>query len=545
MKKFLAIVLALTVVLGLCACGGQSSMGSHGGVNAEGKVELSVGMPLSANITSLEENKFTLWLEETCGVDLTFVEYAGGTDIKTQITTTIAAGQELPDILWGLSMDEDTVKKYGDDGYFVDLSKYYNDREGASKVFWDRLESEFSEAQVDLVKNNLYDDDGHVYGTGSVLYAPFDRQDFQMFINTEWLDKLGLEKPTNNDELYTVLKAFKEQDPNGNGQPDEIPLLGAETGLLSGSTTDWLINTYLYYDPAVPYLVGEDGKLSEQVYYSDEYREALKFIHKLYDEGLFSPLSFTMKGAEMKTITTPGSGTPICGMFVGHLSPATNRQSPVIKQYDALQTWGSAIMTTGNFNKTFFITEYCGNVDKAFEIFMACASKEGSMRGRYGEYGVNWTEPDPGAEAQLAGVEPEYKILQPIPQQHAQIFYKKGPLLVPYDEYESAQLVPSENENYDYALSLQAKMYNYNVESAKKNNPEVVCPKLYYTTAEKEVRDQIASNVSSYVGECKMDFITGDLDINDDAAWAAFKAEAKRLGADKLVEFAQTAYDRG
>ena len=45
-----------------------------------------------------------------------------------------------------------------------------------------------------------------------------------MMINKAWLDKLGLQVPTTWDELENVLKAFKTQDPNGNGQADEIPM---------------------------------------------------------------------------------------------------------------------------------------------------------------------------------------------------------------------------------------------------------------------------------------------------------------------------------
>ena len=36
-------------------------------------------------------------------------------------------------------------------------------------------------------------------------------------------DNLGLEAPTTVDELYDVLVAFRDNDPNGNGQKDEIP----------------------------------------------------------------------------------------------------------------------------------------------------------------------------------------------------------------------------------------------------------------------------------------------------------------------------------
>lgn len=46
-----------------------------------------------------------------------------------------------------------------------------------------------------------------------------------VYLNKTWLDNLGLTYPETVEELYTVLKAFKEQDANGNGDPnDEIPI---------------------------------------------------------------------------------------------------------------------------------------------------------------------------------------------------------------------------------------------------------------------------------------------------------------------------------
>ena len=47
---------------------------------------------------------------------------------------------------------------------------------------------------------------------------------YRMYINQKWLDNLGLDMPTTTDELRDVLQAFREKDPNGNGQTDEIPL---------------------------------------------------------------------------------------------------------------------------------------------------------------------------------------------------------------------------------------------------------------------------------------------------------------------------------
>ena len=45
-----------------------------------------------------------------------------------------------------------------------------------------------------------------------------------MFINKEWLDNVGMDVPTNIDEFYEVMKAFHDQDANGNGDAnDGIP----------------------------------------------------------------------------------------------------------------------------------------------------------------------------------------------------------------------------------------------------------------------------------------------------------------------------------
>jgi len=47
-----------------------------------------------------------------------------------------------------------------------------------------------------------------------------------LIMRKDWLDKLGLKPPTTIEEWHTVLKAFKEKDPNGNGKADELPFTG-------------------------------------------------------------------------------------------------------------------------------------------------------------------------------------------------------------------------------------------------------------------------------------------------------------------------------
>ena len=68
---------------------------------------------------------------------------------------------------------------------------------------------------------DAYSLDGNIYyipKTQTLKFTEF------YWIRKDWLDKLGLEVPTTTEELHDVLYAFRNEDPNGNGIKDEIPL---------------------------------------------------------------------------------------------------------------------------------------------------------------------------------------------------------------------------------------------------------------------------------------------------------------------------------
>ena len=545
MKKFLAIFLALVMVLGLCACGQGSSNGGHG-LTADGKVKLSIGMPSNANILSLDNNAFTRWIEEKCGVEITFVEYAGGTDVATQISTTIAARQELPDILWGVQMNTNTISRYGKEGYFVDLSPYYNDKEGKAKVFWERMENELTEAEQDVVIRTITDPTtGEIYGAPCVETSLIDKQQFQLWINTKWLDTLGLEKPTNNDDLVKVLKAFKNDDPNGNGQPDEIPLYGSLSGL-GGNIVDWLLNLFVYYREDRPYLVDENGKLSP-VFMDDDYREGLKFINKLVKEGLLSPLTFTTTTQEMKGIVTPTAGTPLVGIFAGHLSQVCQNGNEIMYDYEPLQTWGYAIRNDLTVSPYTYITESCQNVDKAFEVLMAVWSWEGSMRARYGEYGNNWTDATEGAVSAM-GIDATFKLVNdPFGKQNDVLWAKMGPALNIMAEMESAELAAELPEWDKKKAQMHAENYALIREVEETRTPEKVMPKLVYSEEDTKAVEKESTNTYERYRKAQNDFILSQngMDPNNDANWDAYIQEMIDFGIEKLTERAQRYYDKG
>lgn len=118
---------------------------------------------------------------------------------------------------------------------------------------------------------------------GNIYVFPFIRSDaynltfFGPILRGDWLEKLDLEIPETIDEWYTVLKAFKEQDPNGNGEADEIPLLIHPTSFTYNAFVGaWGITNGFYQ---------VDGK----VHYGPiqpEYKEFLQLLHDWYQEGL-------------------------------------------------------------------------------------------------------------------------------------------------------------------------------------------------------------------------------------------------------------------
>ena len=535
MKKLLSILLALTVVLGLCAgCGGNKNTGDDNGVGADGKVTLEIGVAESATVVSWEENALTKWLEEECNVNLEFLPYPGGTDVATQISTTVAARQELPDILWGINLGNEVASTYGRDGYFVNLSTYLeDDKDGMAKTFWDRLSVFTEEEQANFLRRMRSAEDGNIYGLPNIEYSPTDSMKYQLWINTEWLDNLGMEKPTNNQELYDFLVAVMENDCNGNGDTkDEIPLFGTQRADAGTKVVDWLINLFLYYDDDHRWQdYNGDGEL-EFVFVQDKYREALQYVNKLYKKGLLTKMAWTAGSQECKNITTPNSGVPICGIFAGHLTIHVQRETDMIYKYEPLQTWGCAVSNDYGFSFGTFITTDCKNPDKAFEVMMKMYSQEGSWRIRYGEKGVNWEEPDEGAMSAY-GIPAEYKLItDPLGTQNAQIWSKVGCTVNYYAEGETAQMAENMSQwekDKNQFHATQRKLFD---EAAEKYNPKFVAPVLQTTAEEAEEYEMIRTNIYDLGYKAETEFITGTggRDINNDAHWAAFVAEMEELG---------------
>jgi putative aldouronate transport system substrate-binding protein len=132
-------------------------------------------------------------------------------------------------------------------------------------------------AQTNEMVNHNISIDGKVYG----VYRARTVGRAGVSIRKDWLDKLGLDIPETIDDFYNVLKAFKEQDPDGNGQDDTYGMI--VTDYLDGP----LNNIAIWMGAPNGYGVDEDGKLAPAFMF-DEWMDALKFLNKCYNEGLIN-----------------------------------------------------------------------------------------------------------------------------------------------------------------------------------------------------------------------------------------------------------------
>ena len=556
MKKLLALILCLVMAVSVFAgCGGGGGLEAAGEGN-EGPVAtmdnkeipddltLTIGIPLSASVEDYDTNAYTLWLEEQTGYDLEFITFqSSSTDYKAQLSTMLATGDELPDILWNFGVGQGAYEEYGASGYFIDMAPYYNDKEGEGKVFWDRL-SNLPQDQQDYVVRQLTAEDGGMYAAARIEYSLIDTMQFQVFINQTWLDKLQLQMPTNIDELETVLRAFRDKDPNGNGKKDELPLIG-NNAAGSSSIIKWILNMYCYVDFNKYFNVNDEGKLYLP-HITDEYRQALIKINQWIKEGLMFNSAFSMSNKEIKSLLNPPEGEAITvGIFAGHPTLVHEVDNSAIYNYVAMPYWGCAIRNPQYFTPAVFITQDCEYPLAAWRLIMTASTKEGSYRQRYGEYGVDYVDADPGTKSFL-GRDAEIKVLNESAfsgQNNCCWHGIMGTILIEA-ENEVCQLTEDMGEWVNYKMNNMADAYNNYVKAETENNPDpkYIMPDIVTPVEVSDADTNERSNSQSVISEALSSFCCGTgvyNNPNDDAQWAAYIKALEDQGYQKWMEYRQ------
>lgn len=207
-KKMILSILICTMLMGsLAGCGKGTSDNST--ETEDGKVKLTALIQRGGSGKAVDEIEWLKELEEKTGVEIEWQQITADWDQKK---SAMFASGEIPDLLFAATDDADYVQY---NGLFEDMSPLIEaNAPNIQQMFTEHPET----------KELASTEDNKIFGISS-YQALWPKVSSSMFINKTWLDNLGLEVPTTWDELKEVLIAFRDGDPNGNGDTtDEIPM---------------------------------------------------------------------------------------------------------------------------------------------------------------------------------------------------------------------------------------------------------------------------------------------------------------------------------
>ncbi|WP_455617709.1 extracellular solute-binding protein [Eisenbergiella sp.] len=307
-SKWLAWILAGCLGIScLAGCGNTSGGGdkasaSSGPAAQGGEKTTGETVPLTALISKhsltkdVNEMEWLRLLEEENGVDVEWQQITADWDQKKSV---MFAGGDIPDILVKATATTDFATY---NGLFENLAPYIDagNMPNVAKMFEDHPE----------LRVLCTDEKGAIYGIPNYR-SLWPRTNRVLYINQTWLDKLGLQMPTTMDELEEVLIAFKNGDPNGNGDTtDEIPLdySGFPTFLLGCFGVPLMNESDGYFV--------EDGKVKN--YRVDErYKTFMQWLQKLYGEGLINEEVITQDYSKFQSLARGVGKTARVGVTLG------------------------------------------------------------------------------------------------------------------------------------------------------------------------------------------------------------------------------------
>ena len=347
------------------------------------------------------------------------------------------------------------------------------------------------------------------------------------------------------DELYEVLVKFRDEDPNGNGIADEIPLTGATA--YRSATDQWLINAFVYCVDEYAWNV-TDGKLWSP-YSTDEYREAMIYMNKLVSEKLLSTNVFTGDSATLKPMNTPTEGESIVGAVTCHPTLHMDENSPVIYDYTAIgplkaaegsKIGGYAAYYADTYRFTNVITEDCENPELAFRLLDFMSSTESARRQRYGVYGVDWTDAPEGSVTS-SGTPAKVETINAsvFSEQNNQCWHNV------FCQVADSSVTASSYTDDGSGLAQRKGLCRLAMESyASFPVPEETFTNVAYTEEEQETINELLKIYKDYVKEARGLFATGAMDPSSDKDWNSYLEQLEARGQSKLLECAQAAYDR-
>lgn len=534
----------MLLTLTLTACGEKDSEDPTGSETTDSKTEETSqteskenvnksGMPIvdepitltmftgkSAQNVNSDWNDILIWneYEDMTNIKLEWKDQVQ-TDSLEEKRNLALAGGTLPDVFYLASMPTTDLYKYGQQGVFVKLNDLIDEYAPNLKKLMEKDPS---------IKKAITFPDGNIYSLPSVVSEDFTSVRIASRPWFKWLDEVGMDVPETTDEFYEYLKAVKEKDPRGDGT--SIPYGGTSMGEL----VSWLAGSFGIQNKGVRNgsidLDPEDENKIRFYPITDEYKELLEYVHKLYSEELIEQNIFSIEWGQYLANASEG----VYGSTIFY-DPVELFGEEIGKEYES----GSAlkgpnghqmftkvsptVVSIGNF----VITKENPNPAAAVRWMDYFYSDEGATLYYMGIEGETYEVTDDGEYVYTDKIlnSPEGLTFE---QELAKyLTWLGGPMGIIKEEYfQGSEAAPA------------------SLEAAKKIEPYIpdeIWPAFTYTEEENKFLSSTGTDISKYVAEMQDKFISGDVPFSK---WDDYVQTLESMQLEKYMEIQQAAYER-
>ena len=492
------------------------------------KVTYTVMAPQTNYILDLQTNAYTQWLEEKTNVHIEY-ETVPEAALTEKVNLSLASS-EIPDAYLSCNIDSASQVKYGKEGVFVDM---------APMIEQYGYEIPKAYEANNLLPGAVTTPDGEIFALAGVNECYHCLYCGRAWINQTWLDNLGLDYPETTEDFVNVLRAFKEQDANGNGDPnDEIPMLGI-SGMWRASCYDFLLGSFVYND-FTDRLSVENGTVN-YVANTEEFRNGLRFIRSLIEEELIDPVSLTITEDEAHVLTggdvaTVGVAT---GMAYWNVLSANDEEYIGLSPLEGPNGVRNAfVRATGIVSGQFAITNKAENPEILFRWADAQFSEEATYFSSWGPEGEGW-EKAPEGTLGINGKQALYVVLDGVNNTGAETIQNLAmpniALANRTSDFRLGQAVGGDDKSEERLYEAASKYY---YPYAK----EQTYPLMVMSAEDSAVVNEYKTAINAYVDEMISGFLAGTYDLDKD--WDSYLSEFDALGLEDYLNVLQSAYDK-
>ena len=524
MKRFLVLALVVCMLLSACA---MAETDNSAFVTREVEwpittedITIKVMGPKAAMHVEWADMDLWQWLSEETGLKFEFITPAAES-FQERKSLAFASG-DMPDLFINGGFTAEEIVQYGvEQGLLVAMDEYFDYAPHVAKAFED-----YPEVYASSVA-----EDGHIYTQNLINLPIWTATSRHLFLNTTWLERVGMEIPTTIDEYHDVLLAFKEQDANGNGDAtDEIPL-GGQKNL--DSLRGVLLSAYGLVSTGF-----EIERDSGEIVYApitENYKAYLKTMHTYWSEGLIDIDMFSQDGTSMNA----RAAEDLYGSFAGlasfviapasmigdfaMLTPLTSEMNDKpLQYYNGAFTLGVAA-----------INSQSEHIEECMQLLDWMYTKEGVLSMSYGPHNYGFV-PETGAHYFIladgtGGADDSYR----------------GTLTIGPGTTLPVNMRASEDS---YSAFYSDSVNNYNNSVLWAQICEHALPYIHYAqpsvvwTSDEATAMLSITELKTYVENMEAKFITGEADI--DGECDAYVKAVKSYGYDDILAAYTSAWAR-